>query len=376
MTKAEDRKRIVVKVGTSVLTDGTRRLSPPRMVDLARQCAELQNQGHELILCTSGAIAAGQDRLGHPDLPSTVATKQMLAAVGQGRLMGMWERFFEIYGLNVGQILLTHSDVASRDRFLNAQDTLQTLIEHKIIPVINENDAVATEEIKIGDNDNLSALVAVLSGADLLILLTDQPGLFTADPREDPEAELITEVRVIDEHLRALAGGSRSGLGVGGMATKLEAAATARRAGTEVIIAQGSVPDVLVRLVNGAELGTRFPALDTPPENRKRWVLAGVVSSGHIVVDHGAARALRSEGRSLLPAGIVAVEGVFERGDTVSIVEQDGLDGFNGEIARGVVRYPGEDLARIMGHHSDAIVAVLGYTYGAVAVHRNDLILL
>ncbi len=374
--KAEDRKRIVVKVGTSVLTDGTRRLSPPRMVDLARQCAELQNQGHELILCTSGAIAAGQDRLGHPDLPSTVATKQMLAAVGQGRLMGMWERFFEIYQLNVGQILLTHSDVASRARFLNAHDTLQTLIEHKIIPVINENDAVATEEIKIGDNDNLSALVAVLSGADLLILLTDQPGLFTADPREDPEAELITEVRVIDEHLRALAGGSRSGLGVGGMVTKLEAAATARRAGTEVIIAQGNVPDVLVRLVNGAELGTRFLALDTPLENRKRWVLAGVVSSGHIVVDQGAARALRSEGRSLLPAGIVAVEGVFERGDTVSIIEQHGKDGINGEIARGVVRYPGEDLARIMGHHSDAIVDVLGYTYGAVAVHRNDLILL
>jgi len=376
MVNAEDRKRIVVKVGTSVLTDGTRRLSPPRMVDLARQCAELQNQGHELILCTSGAVAAGWDRLGHPDLPSTVAAKQMLAAVGQGRLMGMWERFFEIYGLNVGQILLTHSDVASRARFLNAHDTVQALIEHKIIPVINENDAVATEEIKIGDNDNLSALVAVLSGADLLILLTDQPGLFTADPRADPEAELITEVRVIDEHLRALAGGSRSGLGVGGMVTKLEAAATARRAGTEVIIAQGNVPDVLVRLVNGAELGTRFLPLDTPLENRKRWVLAGVVSSGHIVVDHGAARALRSEGRSLLPAGIVAVEGVFERGDTVSIVEQDGKDGINGEIARGVVRYPGEDLARIMGRHSDDIVDVLGYTYGAVAVHRNDLILL
>jgi len=376
MANVEDRKRIVVKVGTSVLTDGTRRLSPPRMVDLARQCAELQNQGHEVILCTSGAQAAGRDRLDHPELPSTVAAKQMLAAVGQGRLMGMWERFFEIYGLNVGQILLTHGDVASRGRFLNAHDTLQTLIEHRIIPVINENDAVATEEIKIGDNDNLSALVAVLSGADLLILLTDQPGLFTADPREDPEAELITEVRVIDEHLRALAGGSRSGLGVGGMVTKLEAAATARRAGTEVIIAQGNVPDVLVRLVNGAQLGTRFPALDTPPESRKRWVLAGVVSSGRIVVDRGAARALRSEGRSLLPAGIVAVEGVFERGDTVSIVEQNGKDGINGEIARGVVRYPGEDLARIMGHHSDAIVDVLGYTYGAVAVHRNDLILL
>jgi glutamate 5-kinase len=376
MAKAEDWKRIVVKVGTSVLTDGTRRLSPARMVDLARQCAELQNRGYELILCTSGAQAAGRDRLGHPDLPSTMAAKQMLAAVGQGRLMGMWERFFEIYGLNVGQILLTHGDVASRGRFLNAQDTLQTLVEHKIIPVINENDAVATEEIKIGDNDNLSALVAVVSGADLLILLTDQPGLFTADPREDSEAQLITEVRVIDEHLRALAGGSRSGLGVGGMATKLEAAATARRAGTEVIIAQGDVPDVLVRLVDGVELGTRFLALDTSPENRKRWVLAGVVNSGHIVVDTGAARALRGAGRSLLPAGIVAVDGVFARGDTVSIVEQKGEGGGNGEIARGVARYPSEDLALIKGHHSDTIVDVLGYTYGAVAVHRNDLILL
>lgn len=376
MVNVQDRKRIVVKVGTSVLTDGTRRLSSPRMVDLARQISELQNRGHELVLCTSGAVAAGRDRLGHPDLPSTVAVKQMLAAVGQGQLMMMWERFFEIYGLSVGQILLTHGDVASRGRFLNAQDTLQTLIEHRIIPIINENDAVATEEIKIGDNDNLSALVAVLSGADLLILLTDQPGLFTADPRDNPEAELITEVRVIDEHLRALAGGSRSGLGVGGMLTKLEAAATARRAGTEVIIAQGNAPDVLVNLVGGSSLGTRFPALDTPPENRKRWVLAGVVSSGRIVVDHGAARALRGEGRSLLPAGIVAVEGVFDRGDTVSIVEKHGADGMNGEIARGVTRYPSEDLARIKGHHSDDIVDVLGYTYGAVAVHRNDLILL
>jgi len=368
--------RIVVKIGTSVLTDGSRSLSAPRMVDLARQCAELQQQGHEVILCTSGAIAAGRDRLAHPELPATVATKQMLAAVGQGQLMGMWERFFEIYGLVVGQILLTHGDVASRHRFLNAQDSLQTLLEHRIIPVINENDAVATEEIKIGDNDNLSALVAVLADADLLILLTDQRGLFTADPRDDPSAELISEVRVIDDRLRALAGDSRTGLGVGGMVTKLEAAATARRSGTEVVIAQGDLPDALVRLVAGEELGTRFVALDTPPENRKRWVLAGVVSSGHIVVDHGAARALCEQGRSLLPAGIVAVEGNFERGDTVSIVEQDGTRGINGEIARGVVRYPSHDLERIKGRHSDAIEAELGYTYGAAAVHRNDMILL
>ncbi len=369
-------KRIVVKVGTSVLTDGTRQLSPPRVVDLARQCAELHHRGHELILCTSGAIAAGRERLGHPELAETVATKQMLAAVGQSRLMLMWERFFEIYGLNVGQILLTHGDIASRERFLNAQDTIQTLIEHDIIPVINENDAVATEEIKIGDNDNLSALVAVLADADLLILLTDQPGLFTADPRQDPEAELIAEVREIDEELLALAGRSRTGLGVGGMATKLEAAAIARRAGTDVVIAHGAEPNVISRAAGGELLGTHFPALDTPPENRKRWVLAGAVNTGHIVVDHGAAHALRYNGRSLLPAGVVRVEGRFDRGDTISILEENGVDTMRSEIARGVARYPSTDLNRIKGHHSDEIADILGYTYGAVAVHRNDLILL
>jgi glutamate 5-kinase len=366
----------VVKVGTSVLTEGTRRLSPPRMVELARQSAELYRQGHELILCTSGAIAAGRERLGYPALTATVATKQMLAAIGQSRLMLMWEQFFEIYGLHLGQILLTHGDVESRGRFLNAQDTLQTLIDHKIIPVINENDAVATEEIKIGDNDNLSALVAVLADADLLILLTDQPGLFTADPREDPEAELIAEVQDIDEELLALAGGSRTGLGVGGMITKLEAATIARRAGIEVVIAHGGEPNVIPRVVSGEFIGTRFVPQETPPENRKRWILAGAVNSGRIIVDAGAAEALRYHGRSLLPAGIVAIEGAFDRGDTVSIVAERDRKLMAGEVARGVARYPSEDLKRIMGCHSDRIPEILGYTYGAVAVHRNDLILL
>ena len=369
-------KRVVIKVGTSVLTDGSRQLSAPRMVDLARQCAALHHQGYEVILCTSGAIAAGRERLGYPDLPDTVAHKQMLAAVGQSRLMLKWERFFEIYGIHVGQILLTHGDVESRGRFLNAQDTLGALLERRIIPVINENDAVATEEIKIGDNDNLSALVAVLAGADLVMLLTDQPSLFTADPREDPEAELITEVDVIDEELRALAGGSRSGLGVGGMITKLEAAAVARRAGVEVVITDGAAPDVILRLTRGEAMGTRIHALETPPQNRKRWILAGVVSSGSIVVDAGAARALRYEGGSLLPAGVVEVRGTFDRGDTVSIVEKDGVDVIHGEIARGIARYPSDDLEKIKGRHSDRIGDILGYTYGSVAVHRNDLIML
>jgi len=217
-------QRIVVKMGTSVLTGGTSRLDRAHMVELARQCAGLHGNGRNVILCTSGAIAAGRERLALPDLPASVTAKQMLAAVGQSRLMFEWERFFEIYGIHVGQMLLTRADVEDRRRFLNARDTLQALLEQRIVPVVNENDAVATAEIKVGDNDNLSALVALLAEADLLLLLTDQPGLFTADPRHDPDAQLIPEVRAIDETLRALAGDSVSGLGVGGMATKLQAA--------------------------------------------------------------------------------------------------------------------------------------------------------
>jgi len=360
----------VLKFGTSVLTEGTRRLSRPRMVDLVRQCAELHRAGHELILCTSGAVAVGREKLGFPELLPTVVSKQLLAAVGQSRLMLTWERFFEIYDIHVGQILLTHGDIEARRSFLNAQDTLGALLEHRIVPIINENDPVATEEIRIGDNDNLSALVAVLAGADLLVMLTDQPGLFTADPRENPDAQLIREVPVIDEAIFALAGGSRSGLGVGGMTTKLQAATLARRAGTDVVIAAGHEPDVILRIMAGEPLGTRFPALETPPENRKRWILAGVVNSGHVVIDAGAAAALRN-GASLLPAGVVAVEGDFDRGDTVSLVDERGT-----EVGRGIARYPADDLRRIQGRHSEKIEARLGYTYGAVVIHHNDLILL
>lgn len=368
--------RIVVKIGTSVLTEGTLQLSHPKMVDIARQCAELHHQGYEILVCTSGAIAAGRECLNYPSLPTTVANKQMLAAVGQSKLMLMWERFFDIYDVSVGQILLTHGDVESRYRFLNAQDTLNALIEHRIIPIINENDAVATEEIKIGDNDNLSALVAVLVGADLLILLTDQPGLYTADPNENPNAKLITQVDIIDDQLRAVAGKSRSGLGVGGMATKLDAAMVARRAGTEVMIASGHGSNALIRIIEGKAEGTRFSPIDTPLENRKRWVLAGAVNSGKIVVDEGAADALQHKGRSLLPAGIIHIEGAFDRGDTVSIVTREQGNGSMIEIARGISRYTSDDLDRVKRCHSDRIEQILGYTYGAVAIHRNDLILL
>ena len=237
--------------------------------------------------------------------------------------------------------------------------------------MINENDAVTPEEIKVGDNDNLSALVSILAEADLLLILTDQPGLFTADPRNNPDAQLIPEVHTIDETLRKLAGVSVSCLGVGGMATKLQAADAARRAGTDVIIAAGQAPNVITAAVQGKALGTRFPALDTPLINRKRWIFAGKKPAGNLLIDAGAARALCDNGRSLLPAGIVTVEGYFKRGDTVII-----LGPGRQELARGIVRYGSEDLNKISGCHSDEIEARLGYAYGSVVVHRDDLILM
>ena len=364
-------QRIVVKLGTSVLTGGSPKLDHPHMVELVRQCAELYRQGKDIIVCTSGAIAVGRHRLGFPQLANTVSNKQMLAAVGQSRLMQMWERYFEIYGIHVGQILLTRADVTNRNRYLNARDTLHTLLENRIVPVINENDAVATEEIKVGDNDNLSALVSTLAEADLLLLLTDQPGLFTADPRTNPDAQLIPEVHKIDEAVKALAGGSVSGLGVGGMATKLQAADVARRAGADVVIAAGSAPNVIARIASGESVGTRFPALENPLENRKRWIFAGRKPKGCVVIDAGAARALLENGRSLLPAGIVTIKGTFERGDSICVEGPDGK-----ELARGIVRYASNDLQQIAGLKSDQIEAQLGYGYGSVAVHRNDLILL
>lgn len=364
-------QRIVVKLGTSVLTGGTRHLDRSHMVELTRQCADLYHRGHDIIVCTSGAVAAGRAHLGFPDLPASIVTKQLYAAVGQVRLMLQWDRFFDIYGIHVGQILLTRADVENRQRYLNARDTLTALLDQRIVPVVNENDAVATEEIKVGDNDNLSALVATLCNADLLLLLTDQPGLFTADPRVDPNAQLIPEVHRIDEELREVAGGTSTGLGVGGMVTKLSAANIARHAGIDVIIASGKTPNIIQRAAAGEAVGTRFVALASRPESRKRWILAGPKPAGSLIVDAGAARALCEQGRSLLPAGIVGVEGSFERGDTVTIVDKSRV-----ELARGLTAYNSDDLRRIAGAKSYEIAQRLGYTYGDEAVHRNNLILL
>ena len=363
-------KRIVVKIGTSVLTGGTPRLDRAHMVELVRQCASA-HADHEIIICSSGAIAAGREKLDFPELPSTVTSKQLLAAVGQTRLIRTWENFFRIYDIHVGQVLLTRADVHDRNRFLNARDTLFAMIENRIIPVINENDAVATAEIKVGDNDNLSALVVALTEADVLIMLTDQAGLFTADPRTNPDAELIREIDVIDESVQSIAGGSVTGLGVGGMATKLQAADIARRSGADVIIASGTTPNIITRILEGDLEGTRFPAIKNPLERRKRWILAGAKPNGAITVNADAAAKLLSNGESVLPSNIVNIEGHFERGDTVRLLSDNG-----NELGRGVTSYDAAELTRIMGSPPDTISAMLGYTYGTAAIHRDDLVLL
>ncbi|MGF1699288.1 glutamate 5-kinase [Photobacterium makurazakiensis] len=366
-----DQQTIVVKLGTSVLTGGTLQLDRAHMVELVRQCALLRRQGHKVIIVTSGAIAAGREHLGYPELPKNMASKQLLAAVGQSRLIQEWESLFGIYNLHVGQMLLTRADLDDRERYLNARDMIVALLDNGIIPVVNENDAVATTEIKVGDNDNLSALVGILASADKLLLLTDQPGLFTADPRNNPDAELIREVHTIDETLRKLAGGSAGGLGTGGMATKLQAADVARRAGIEVIIAAGSRTDVIADLVKGESVGTRFLPLESPLESRKRWILAGPPPAGDIVIDDGAAMAVQQRGSSLLSKGIARVDGDFERGEVARIFNAKGE-----LLARGISRYSSYDLAKIAGKHSQDIHQVLGYEYGPVAVHRDDLVVI
>jgi glutamate 5-kinase len=361
--------RIVVKLGTHTLTDNGERLSRPRIIDLVRQMADLRADGHEVLLVSSGAIFAGREVLGPPARRKDIPYKQVLAAVGQGRMMGLYEQFFGLYDIPVAQALLIRADLADRERYLNARNTVLSLLRLRVVPVINENDVVAIDEIKIGDNDNLSALVANLVDADLLIMLTDQPGLFTADPRTDARAKLIPEVTVIDERIRRLSGGSGSGIGTGGMATKIQAAELATRSGTQVFIADGSEPDVLPRLVNGEPLGTCFLSEVSHVESRKRWILAES-PQGAIHLDRGAVEALTEHGTSLLPVGVTAVEGCFQRGQTVRLLAPNGA-----EVARGIVHYDADSLMAIMGHHSSEIPTILGYQYGPTVVHRDDLVL-
>jgi glutamate 5-kinase len=364
--------RIVVKLGTSTITRGTLHLSPPLIVDLARQISQLQAMDHQLVLVSSGSIAAGREKLGFPQLPKDIPAKQMLAAIGQPRLMAFYEQIFGLYDRTVAQVLLTGVDLSNRNGYLNARNTLIALMENKVLPIINENDTVATDEIRVGDNDNLAALVSNLVDADWMVLLTDQAGLYTSDPRYNPEAELVKEVagREIDPELWKAAGGSGLGLGTGGMVTKLQAVDLARRSGAHCVIAQGTESNVLLRIAEGEKLGTHFLPSATSVESRKRYILSGRQAPGELAVDAGAAVALY-KGASLLPIGLVSVNGDFDRGDTVRVVSQNGT-----EIARGIVNYDSRDLVRIVRCSSDEIESILGYHFGDEAIHHNDLVLL
>ncbi len=363
--------RVVVKLGTSVLTGGTDRLHRPRMIELVRQLVQLRERGCAPILVTSGAVLAGWEQLGFPQRRRNLPDKQLLAAIGQGRLMHLYAQIADLYGLPVAQTLLTRDDLRDRRRYLNARNTLIRCIEQGVLPIVNENDVVAIDEIRVGDNDNLSALVANLVDADLLIICTDIAGLHTADPRLDPTATLIREVPVLDELILSHAGGTGSHRGTGGMATKLQAAGLATQSGTAVVIAAGDVQDLLLRLADGESIGTFFPAKATRLESRKRWLLAETVRHSRVIVDSGAARALTTAGRSLLPAGIKAVEGTFERGQTVRIFDMDGR-----EVARGLTQYSSGALLLLRGCQSSEIEARLGYVYGPEVVHRDDMVIL
>jgi glutamate 5-kinase len=366
--------RVVIKVGTSTLTEGGQELRLARMVDLAKQVTDIKAAGIQVVLVSSGGIASGKEMMSFPDLPRFLPAKQMLAAVGQPRLMAIYTQLFALYQQPIAQILLTRDDLVDRRRYLNARNTLEALLTYGIIPIINENDTIATEEIRFGDNDNLSALITTVLEADLLLLLTDQDGVFDADPALNPEAKLIRRVgeEAIPQEIIAAATASTNGLGTGGMVSKINAADLARHGGATVVIANGTTDRVIPRIVLEAEpLGTTFSPLTTHLESRKRFLLAGMAeSSGVIKLDAGAVTALR-KGGSILPVGVTAVEGDFARGQSVTV------EGPEGEVvAVGLCNYTAVDLRRIAGERSDRIETILGYAYGAEAIHHDNLVLL
>ena len=364
-------RRIVVKVGSSLVTNQGAGLDLDALGNWARQIAALNADGHEVVLVSSGAIAEGMQRLGWSARPSSIHDLQAAAAVGQMGLVQAYESCFRKHGLHAAQVLLTHADLTNRERYLNARTTLTTLLALRVIPVINENDTVVTDEIKFGDNDTLGALVANLIEADALIILTDQSGLYTADPRKNPDATLVGEARAGDAQLESMAGGAGSAIGRGGMITKILAAKRAARSGAHTVIASGHERDVLLRLAQGEAIGTLLTAPAPPLAARKQWLAGHLQVAGKLVLDAGAIRALRSGGKSLLPIGVRNVFGEFGRGAVVACVGEDGSD-----IARGLVNYNADEARRIAHHSSQEIEALLGYGGDEEIIHRDNLVLL
>ena len=366
-----DAKCLVVKVGSSLVTNNGEGLDRAAIEAWAGQIAQLVKNGRQVVLVSSGAVAEGMQRLGWKKRPVAVNELQAAAAVGQMGLVQMYESCFSQHGLHTAQVLLTHDDLADRKRYLNARSTLRTLLELGVIPIINENDTVVTDEIRFGDNDTLGSLVANLIEADTLVILTDQSGLYSADPRKNPEAKFIHDALAGDLALEQMAGGAGSAIGSGGMLTKILAAKRAARSGAHTIIASGRENDVLVRLAAGEAVGTHLRAEQIKTLAKKQWLADHLRVAGKVTLDDGAVKALREDGKSLLPIGIVAVQGNFERGEVVACINPEGI-----EIARGLVNYSSAETTRIMRQPSTAIAGILGYIDEVELIHRDNLILL
>ncbi|MEA3299226.1 MAG: glutamate 5-kinase [Pseudomonadota bacterium] len=363
-------RRWVVKIGSALLTGDGKGLDRDAMAAWVAQIARLLDEGVEVVLVSSGAVAEGMSRLGWKARPKAIHDLQAAAAVGQMGLVQAYESHFMAHGRHTAQILLDHDDLSNRQRYLNARRTLQALIRLGVVPVVNENDTVVTDEIRFGDNDTLGALVANLIDAEVLVILTDQQGLFDKDPRANPDAVLVGEGRAGDPALDAMAGGSAGSLGRGGMATKLRAAKLAARSGATTLIASGREPDVLVRLRRGDALGTLLVAAQEPIAARKQWLAGQLQVRGRLTLDAGAVDVLRQQGRSLLPVGVKAVSGHFTRGELVTCCDEDGR-----EIARGLVNYSAEETTRILGQSSARIAEILGYRDDDELIHRDNLVL-
>ena len=366
--------RVVGKSGTSLVTGESAQLRMDLMSNLAAQVAQLHHRGLEMIVVSSGAIASGRDKLGVIKKIKGIPFKQVMASVGQSRLMYVYEQLFSQHDITVAQALLTKADLCDRAGYLNARNTLLALLELRVLCIINENDVVAVDEIeeaKFGDNDNLSAMVANLVDADLLLLLTDTAGLHTADPYRNPDAQLISEVERIDREIERMASDTPSRQGTGGMLTKIEAAKLATACGITTIIADGRERNIISRLAAGEAVGTRFLPTSSKLESRERWMLSGLSTKGKLVVDTGATLALKKQKRSLLAAGIQQVEGKFQRGDIVNIYDPQGT-----RLGCGITNYSSADIGIIKGAHSNKIAILLGYDYGSEVVHRNNLVVL
>ncbi|MDP1791648.1 MAG: glutamate 5-kinase [Methylibium sp.] len=363
-------RRIVVKVGSSLVTNEGRGVDAAAIGNWCRQLASLAGQGREVLMVSSGAIAEGMKRLGWSARPKEIHELQAAAAVGQMGLAQMYESKLSEHGIGSAQVLLTHADLADRERYLNARSTLLTLLSLKVIPVINENDTVVNDEIKFGDNDTLGALVANLVDADALVILTDQPGLYSADPRKDPQARFIGEAVAGTPELEQMAGGAGSSLGRGGMITKVLAAKRAASSGASTVIAWGREPDVLLRLADGEAIGTLLVARTAKLAARKQWMADHLQLRGAVVIDDGAVAKLRDEGKSLLPIGMVEVQGEFVRGDVIAVRSQAGA-----EIARGLANYASSEARLIARKPSSQIEGLLGYSNEPEMIHRTNLVL-